>query len=89
MPECPVHCNDEAKADGFNLFCNHDKTSGSKEGNYVHLTSPLDFLLKKMKKIQARALEGTERNGDKEWYTRDDTCFFLNSKGSTPGSAGC
>ena len=86
VAECPEHCEDEYRVSGYNIRCTWDKNTCSNEGSYVHITRPLDFLIKKLKVAQERVFENTERNGDKEWFTRDDTCVFLNSKGNSFGS---
>ena len=79
LAECPVHCEEEARPDGFNIPCTWDKTSETTQGSYIHITRALDFLLQKVKKIQEKVLSGTSKNGDDEWFKRDDTVFFLNA----------
>ena len=82
VAECSEYCENEHKPDGSNIPCTWDKNSGSNGSSVIHITRPLEFLMRKFRKAQERTLEGQIRGGDANWFKADDCCFFLNANGN-------
>ena len=42
---CPVDCDDKCEPEGFNIYCDWDKTSDTNGASYIHLAKPIKDLL--------------------------------------------
>ena len=78
---CDENCKDQCKPEGYNIYCNWDKTKGTKGSYYLHLPAFIKDLMDAYDIIRTKFFrDKISRFGlDENWLEDDNTPFFLNS----------
>ena len=80
---CPENCENKCEPQGFNIYCDWDKTRDTNGPSYLHLAKPIKVILDLYDLIKSKFFEGRKSKSDEEnWLHNENTNFFLNSSGS-------
>ena len=80
---CPENCENRCDPQGFNIYCDWDKTRDTNGPSYLHLAKPIKDILDLYDIIKSRFFDGRKSKTDEEnWLHNENTNFFLNSSGS-------
>ena len=81
--KCPVNCKDKCDPEGFNIFCDWDKTQDS-GSSYLHLVKPIKDLMDLYDITRSKFFKGRKftKTAKDDWLEDENTPFFLNSLGS-------
>jgi hypothetical protein len=80
---CPESCADRCDPQGYNVYCDWDKTRDTNGPSYLHLAKPIKDILDLYDIIKSRFFEGRKsKTGEENWLHNENTPFFLNSNGS-------
>ena len=80
---CPESCADRCDPEGYNIYCDWDKTRDTNGPSYLHLAKPIKDILDLYDIIKSRFFEGRKsKTGEENWLHNENTHYFLNSNGS-------
>ena len=80
---CPENCDNRCDPQGFNIYCDWDKTRDTNGPSYLHLAKPIKDILDLYDIIKSKFFDGRKsKTGEENWLHNENTNFFLNSLGS-------
>ena len=81
---CPENCDKRCEPEGFNIYCDWDKTRNTNGPSYLHLAKPIKDILDLYDIIKTKFFRGRKPTNtfDEHWLDKENTSFFLNSSGS-------
>ena len=82
---CPENCENRCVPQGFNIFCDWDKTRDTKGSSYLHIAKPIKDIMDLYDMIKTKFFKGRkpDKSMEEDWLENENTPFFLNSSGSS------
>ena len=80
---CSVDCGKKCEPEGFNIYCDWDKTRDTKGPCYMHLAKPIKELLDLYDIIKSKFFKDIKSKNGPDWLNKETTPFFVNSSGSS------
>ena len=84
VAKCPENCENRCDPQGFNIYCDWDKTRTTRGYSYLHLAKPIKDLLDMYDIIKKKFFKGRipAKYNNESWLENDKTPFFLQSSGN-------
>ena len=79
---CRLDCEDKCEPEGFNIYCDWDKTSDTNGPSYLHLAKSIKALLDLYDVIKSKFFNDRKSDKGHDWLNKENTPFFVNSSGS-------